>query len=400
MKILMLSCSTGEGHNAAGEAVREAMKKRGHQADLIDVMSLGGEKCRHDVSQAYIDTVKYAPWFFGFLYILGGAISGHSTLEHHSPVYWANSFLADKLASYIKWGGYDAVVCSHLYAAEILTCLRQRDRLDIPFISVGTDYTLIPFWEETACDAFAIPHRDCAAQYISRGIPESKIFPSGIPVRAEFKEALKMDVEYARQKLGLPSSGTIALLMGGSMGFGNMLKTVRHLDARLGPDEFAVVICGTNHALEQDLRHHFGGSSQIRIVGYSARIAEYMRASDIIVTKPGGITSTEAAFMKLPIVHSEPIPGCEDINRDFFRVHGMSVSGETVREQLENGWELLHNPGKREDIRRCQQFNINPLAAEDICLLTENLVTEPDRQKAVNESLLFRPARSGGEGAI
>lgn len=397
MKVLILSCSTGEGHNAAGTAVRQALIRRGHEAQMMDPMIFGGERTRHNVSQAYIDTVKYTPWFFRFIYWVGSEITNADRL---SPVYWANSLLADRLDLYIKKNEFDAVVCSHLYPAEIVSYLKNKGRYDKPFISIGTDYTLIPFWEETSCDAFVIPHRDCEAQYISRGIPEEKLFPTGIPVRQGFYEALAITQEEARKELGLPTSGSIVLVMSGSMGYGNVVEAVRKMDSTLEADEFAVVICGTNKKLEEDLRKHFPKSPQIRIVGYSKKIALYMRASDLIFTKPGGITSTEAAFMELPIVHSAPIPGCEEANRDFFRGHGMSVTGATIEEQLEAGRELLRSPKKRHWIRNAQAYNVGRQSAEDVCRLLETMVSDPDRQRAVNLALLWRPGRARGEGAL
>ena len=127
MKVLILSCSTGEGHNAAGTAVRQALIRRGHEAQMMDPMIFGGERTRHNVSQAYIDTVKYTPWFFRFIYWVGSEITNADRL---SPVYWANSLLADRLDLYIKKNEFDAVVCSHLYPAEIVSYLKNKGRYD------------------------------------------------------------------------------------------------------------------------------------------------------------------------------------------------------------------------------------------------------------------------------
>ena len=157
MKILILSCDTGEGHNAAGKAVKEAAELRGHNVDMIDMFLLSGKKASHAVGGAYVNIVKHTPRLFGFIYKVGMLI----TSDHRkSPVYYANALMAKKLSAYIAKHGYDAVVTPHLYPAETLTYLKKKGLLQIPAIAVETDYTCIPFWEETELDYYVTPHED------------------------------------------------------------------------------------------------------------------------------------------------------------------------------------------------------------------------------------------------
>ena len=165
MKILILSCNTGEGHNSAGKAVMEAALLRGHEVEFMDLMLLGGKTVSHMVGGAYISIVRHIPAFFSLLYKVGGLISSST---RKSPVYYANSLLAGRLDRYIKEHSFDLILTPHLYAAEVLTCLKHRGLLSVPVIAIGTDYTCIPFWEETDCDCYIVPQKDLLGELIHK----------------------------------------------------------------------------------------------------------------------------------------------------------------------------------------------------------------------------------------
>lgn len=191
MKILILSCNTGEGHNAAGRAMKERLIYDGHEAVMLDYMQLAGKHTSAIVGQAYVKTAKNVPWFFSFLYKLGGKISSS---KHKSPVYFANKFMAKHLQAYLDVHDFDAVVMPHLFPAETITYMKRHNMLDLPTVAVCTDYTCIPFWEETECDYYIIPHEELTEEFVLRGIPKEKLLPYGIPVGMAFatKEIRKM----------------------------------------------------------------------------------------------------------------------------------------------------------------------------------------------------------------
>jgi processive 1,2-diacylglycerol beta-glucosyltransferase len=217
VKILILSCNTGEGHNAAGHAVEEAALARGHEVNFVDAMQLGKRHTSRLISGLYIGIVKHLPWFFGFIYKLGMLISNR---HFKSPVYWANAKLAKPLASLIEEGNYDIVVMPHLYPAETITYMKKHNMLPVKAIAIGTDYTCIPFWEETNCDYYVIPHEDLVDEYIKRGVPKEKLLPYGIPVRRSFTKHTPKDI--ARRKCHLDADAPTFLIMSGSMGFGKL----------------------------------------------------------------------------------------------------------------------------------------------------------------------------------
>ena len=369
MKILILSCNTGEGHNSAGKAVMEAALLRGHEVEFMDLMLLGGKTVSHMVGGAYISIVRHIPAFFSLLYKVGGLISSST---RKSPVYYANSLLAGRLDRYIKEHSFDLILTPHLYAAEVLTCLKHRGLLSVPVIAIGTDYTCIPFWEETDCDYYVIPHEDLIDEFAKRGVPREKLLPWGIPVRQNFMK--EWDKREARKICHIPQESKSYLVMGGSMGFGKIQIFVLELARRMEADENMVVICGNNKKLETLLKRELVHRKNVRVLGYTDQVAAYMAACDVIFTKPGGLSSTEAAVMGIPMVHTNPIPGCETKNVEFFQKHGMSIGKRSFVGQVRAGEKLLEREKLRVEMQEAQKKNSRPEAAERICKLLEELI--------------------------
>lgn len=371
MKVLILSSSTGGGHNAAGEAIKEALLSAGHEAVFMDMFCLKNERTARMVGQAYINTARSLPHVFGLLYRIGSLISSS---RRKSPVYYANRLMGKRLLTYLEEHPCDAIVMPHLFPAETITALKKKHR-DMPVcVAVATDYTCIPFWEETDCDYFIIPHADLAEEFISRGISPDKLIPLGIPVRSAFHPV--SDKAEAKLKLHLLPDKPAYLIMSGSMGFGKIhlfaLELVRHLKE----GEQVIIICGSNKKLKRTLKKMFFHTPGVHIIGYTDRVADFMAACDVIYTKPGGLTSTEALTMQIPIVHTAPIPGCENKNRDFFVSRGMSVAAQHIHTQIRQGRLLVDNEAVRNGMLAAQMSNNNPDAAWQICRFLEECTAQ------------------------
>lgn len=377
MNILILSCNTGEGHNAAARAMEECARERGHEVCLVDMMSLVGKRVSKFVGGGYIHVAKNAPLLFGTAYQLGRFVS---SAKRKSPVYYANALVAKALAAYLEEHKTDIIITPHLYPAETVTYMKRKGRLLVKIIAVATDYTCIPFWEETECDYYIVPHEDCVREFAKRGIPTEKLLPYGIPVSAVFEK--RVSKKRTRKKLKLPVDGNLYLIMSGSMGFGKVKLFSRELAARIEKEDHIVIVCGNNEALRGSLQKKFEGNEQVRVIGFTKHVADYMSAADVIYTKPGGLSSTEALMKNLPIVHTAPIPGCETRNRIFFRRHGIAVSASEILVQIHKGRELVENEQKRDYMMKKQVENMHHNAAGKIIELAEKIVAETARNEA------------------
>ncbi|HWQ06062.1 MAG TPA: glycosyltransferase [Feifaniaceae bacterium] len=361
MKVLVLSCSTGQGHNTAAAAVMEALSARGAECTLLDPFSLKREQLAKRVADAYIRNAVYAPALFGAFYKLGGLISSSNG---RSPVYWANTRYARELADYIMRGGYDAVVTSHLYPAEALTYLKRKKRLRIPFYTVMTDYTCSPFWEETRPDVCFTPGEEITALCQRRGMAKERLFEAGIPVRKQTRERLEKAA--ARERLGIPNDAPLIVVMGGSMGGGKMEALVEALLTRADGKTQVSALCGSNQPLAKRLTKRHGGEARLRVVGYTDQAALWMQACDVLLTKPGGLSSTEAAVTGVPLILTAPIPGCETCNAAYFVRHGMAERAFRPSAAAQRAISLLSDSEACQTMLRCQRNSVHANAAERI----------------------------------
>lgn len=361
MKVLILSCNTGGGHNSAAHAIAEAMAWHGGEAYVMDYLTLAGEEVSRLVGDGYVHIVKKTPLLFGMTYKLGMVVS---KITRKSLVYYVNGRMAKYLNKYLKDNPVDVLIMPHIYPSETIAYMKHKG-MKLPLtVAVMTDYTCIPFWEETDADYYIIPHESLTDVFVKRGLPKEKLIPLGIPVsRICRREISKED---AREKLGLSAEKKYILAAGGSMGAGNMSRLVECL-LKSTEDEELIVICGSNKKVEKHLKKTFGSEKRLTILGYTNQMSLYMKACDILFTKPGGLTSTEAAVSGIPIIHTEPIPGCETANRKFFGKYGMSVSGTTVKGQVQAGLRILYDEKEASKMKENQQKNINKMAADDIC---------------------------------
>ena len=361
MKVLILSCNTGQGHNSAALAVYENLKSHQVDCEFMDALLFAGKKTSNAVSKTYATIANRAPHVFGLAYRAGGIISNTKT---KSPVYFANTRYARKMYDYITGKGFDMVVTSHLFPAQTLTYLKKKYDLKVFTMAVATDYTSIPFWEETRLDYYVIPHRDLIREFCKKGIPREKLLPFGIPVSEAF--CVKTPKEEARKQLSLPAEGFEILIMSGSMGYGHMAPLMRAFLKKYGARVTLVVMGGNNKDLKESLRQKFSDYDNVRILDFTREVSLYMDSADLLYTKPGGLTSTEALVKGIPTIHTAPIPGCETKNARFFAARGLSFYAKTTAEQISYGCFLIQNPEACRAMQSAQAEHALPKAAESI----------------------------------
>ena len=360
-KVLILTCSTGEGHNSAAYALQTAFEDRGVSVELADPVSFRSDRSKQLVASLYNRTIKKAPAVFGAVYRLGDA---YSASKLPSPVYWANARYADKLKAYILEQQFDAVVCTHLYGMEAMTAAMKDPAFTVPCYGVLTDYVCIPFLDETRLTGYFVPERNAKAHLASKGIAGDSIFITGIPVGKAF--ANHPSPHSARQTLGLPQDRKLILTMTGGVGCENMEGFCARLMENLHNDAMLVVLVGRNEELKKKLDEQFGHLSTFCAVPFTKQVPLYMAACDVLISKPGGLSSTEAAVANIPQVHFHAIPGCETYNARYFAEHGMAFLAHTEQEAVNFATTLAYHPDIAEGMREMQRAFINPNAAADI----------------------------------
>ena len=371
MKVLILSRSMGGGHNAAAKAVYEALSERGVHTDLLDAAVFTEIPLVKDASSyIYVKAVQRVPKLFGCVYHIGDAIA---TPKFKSVIYYANHRGAGKMYRYIKDNGYDAVVSPHLYPIETLTYLKRRRGLTVPCFGIATDYTCIPFWEDTEMDYYFTPGEEFTEVYAAKNMPREKMLPTGIPVSGKFNR--KTEKSEAKKELDLADNKKYFLVMSGSMGAGDAFDVTRAIAEKTG--YVPLVVCGSNKELREKMEEQFSNTAVI--TGFTDKIDKYMSASEAIFTKAGGLTSTEAAVFGIPIAHINSIPGCETENIRYFTSHGMSLHNDNSEKLVIETVELVENTAEKEKMLAAQKKYINPKAAADIA---DYVISLTSRMKA------------------
>lgn len=368
MKILVLSCGTGQGHNSAAAAVREAFLRHGHDCVIADPLQFGRKHTAGVVAATYNGIIKNAPGAFGAIYKAGDLYSATGLT---SPIYFANTLYAKHLRGYIEENGFSAVVCTHLFAMEALTALKKR-RADfaVPCYGVLTDYTCIPFLAETHLTGYFIPSEELKAELAARGMEKARLFGTGIPVAHRFEEPPEKAA--AREMLSLPQDVPTVLVMSGGVGCGHLDALCRALTERATGAFVACVLTGRNEKLKAEIDAAFCDNDCVRTVAFTDKANVYMRAADVMITKPGGLTSTEAAVANVPLVHLLAFSGCETKNAAFFAAHGMAEKADDVETAADKAWELIENKDSAADMcARQRQFIPAGAADRIVALVTE-----------------------------
>jgi processive 1,2-diacylglycerol beta-glucosyltransferase len=366
MKAVLLTCSTGQGHNSAAQAVAEALEARDVSCQTADALSFLGERASAVITDAFVNIAVKTPRAFGFMYGVGEKLSEGLADRVKSPVYLANALYAENLRAYLEQNEIDLAVCPHLFPAEALTYLKRRGLARTRCFFVSTDYTCIPFLEETALDAVFVPDKTLLPQFTARGMDPARLVPAGIPVMRKFRD--KTPAAQARQALSLPEGVPVFLVMTGGEGCGNAAALTRAILARMGARDCRVLVLpGRNEELRFELETAFGADPRVRTEPFTTQVPLYMDACDVLLSKPGGISSTEAAVKNVPLVHTAPIPGCETLNAEFFSQRGMSILAPSEDEAAENAVRLAFDEGQKRRMLEAQRQYVDPCAADAVC---------------------------------
>lgn len=362
MKAVLLTCSTGQGHNSAAQAVSNALTNRGVECETLDALAFLGEHASDAIAGVFVNIAVKTPRAFGFMYHAGEFISSD---KRKSPVYYANALYAENLHRYLVDHEIDVAICSHLFPAEALTYLRRKKELTTKTYFVSTDYTCIPFLEETDMDRVFVPEKSLTSLFVRRGLPQEILDVSGIPVLDKYRYSTNQ--EDARATLDLPPDIPAYLIMTGGEGCGDPISITRKLiDRCRGMDVRAIVMTGRNAALGEALRRRFEGDPRVVTVPFTEQVSLYMDACDVLLTKPGGVSSTEAAVKGIPMIHTAPIPGCETLNAQFFAERGMSILALNSDSAADNAVRLGTDSMQRARMREAQKQYMPVDAADHI----------------------------------
>jgi processive 1,2-diacylglycerol beta-glucosyltransferase len=257
----------------------------------------------------------------------------------------------------------DAVLCTHYLPLETLSWLRQRkDGLRPLVVSIVTDFEAHALWMEPCVDLYCVATEETKARLVARGAAAEKVVATGIPISAKF--AAKTDVKAVRKALGLRDDLPVLLALGGGFGMGPLAKILAELD-RVEQIFQTVVVTGRNEELRRELASQ-DRKHPTRVLGYASNMHELMAVADLIISKPGGLTSSEVLAMGKPLFIVSPIPGQEAANSDFLLERGAAAKANRVEDLPFRLGQLLGTK-KLTQMARAAKALGRPHAAAQIC---------------------------------
>ena len=365
-----MSASVGEGHTTAAQAVCAAVEEVLPDAhcDVVDSYRYASNVFHRVASNGYIGMVKMLPALYAYIYDQAEratSVSGFKSWLHH--------YTAVNLRNLVEKAAPDVVVCTHAFPCGVMAEFKRQYPDAPPVVGVVTDFVVHPFWIHRNIDAYAVATSAMRQALLSRGVAADRITVTGIPIDARF--GIPASRRSLRRTLGIEPDKTTVLLMGGGLGIGPLEKAMIAID-RLQHVVQTVVVVGKNAALERRLRDT---ARELRrrpyVVGFVANVFDYMRAADLLVSKPGGMTSSEALAAQLPLIMLRPLPGQEERNTRYLEDRGVGIRVESSKELAQALNRLLGAPLMLDRMRKAAGELAKPHAAAAVASIIDSLAS-------------------------
>lgn len=319
----MLSVSAGAGHVRAAEALRQcaAAEFPGVEALHLDVMDYASSAFRKLYTDAYIRLVNKHPALWGMLYQVTSDARSDATLNkmRRSIERMNTRALRRRIDEFAP----HAIVCTHFLPAEILMHEIRRGRLDVPVWVQVTDFDLHRMWVIPRMTGYFAANDEIGFRMRTLGMDGAAVHVVGIPIVPAFAQRLPR--ELCAAEIGIDPRRRTLLLMGGGAGVGHLDQVAQSL-LTLDHDFQLIVLAGRNAAaleLLQALAQQYPG--RLFPHGFTNQVERLMACADLVITKPGGLSTSECLAMGAPMIVHSPIPGQEERNADYLLEQGVAL---------------------------------------------------------------------------
>jgi processive 1,2-diacylglycerol beta-glucosyltransferase len=365
MKVLVIYATAGAGHRKAAEAVYNGLKEMTNHRDplvtLVDSLDYTSPFYKTLYSGTYTFLITQVPWLWGIIFVLidirwlGWLVNCMRRFQNY-----LNGRL---LVRFLEKEQFDCIISTHFFPNEVAAHLKKSKKISSRIISVITDYDVHTIWLADTIDKYTVATNWTKEKLKSLGVSEDKIAVTGIPTDAKFSKP--RDVAGLKQKLGLQPNVFTALIATGSFGIGPIGEIVEAVgdDA----DIQIIVVCGHNKDLYARLKQKEKGL--VKIFGLVNNMDELMAVSDVMVTKPGGLSISEALVVGLPMIFFNAIPGQETNNIKVLKQSGVGLSDCSVAEIAQALKQFSSSPADLQAAKEKAKALGKPSAVKDIISL-------------------------------
>ncbi|HEV2211614.1 MAG TPA: glycosyltransferase [Verrucomicrobiae bacterium] len=363
MRVLIATVTAGAGHVAAAAALEEAWRawRPRDVLERLDLVKFFSTLHRKIVSDGYVKLVEHAPELWGMMFAKTDSPKRAERLNQLKRLLPSNS--RTRFARHLRQFQPDAVLCTHYFPLETLSLLRRKpDGLRPLVASIVTDFEAHALWMEDCVDLYCVAAAQTRARLIARGAAADRVIATGIPISARFSN--RAEPKAVRKMLGLRDDLPVLLVLSGGFGMGPVAEIVAALD-RTQRQFQTVVVTGHNEELRRELaaqnRQH-----PTHVLGFASNMHELMAVADLIISKPGGLTTSELLALGKPLFIVSPIPGQEAANSDFLLEGGAAAKVNRV-EDLPFRLEQLLGSRALAGMARAAKGLGRPNAARAIC---------------------------------
>ncbi len=363
-KLIIIYANAGAGHRRAAEALYSEAEKRFPELEvrLFDILDYAKPIFKKSYPNTYLFMVKRCPWLWGIAFHLTNVSLLDPLLRVVRRV--NNNYNCREFIKYLQQEEPDLVLTTHFLPNEIITALKKRGVFKNKLVTCLTDYYPHAFWNSAGVDLYFVPNKDIKKKMMKSGIVGRKIKTMGIPVHEQF--LMKPDVSKLQERLQIASGKFTVLIASGGFGVGPVKELFLEIKKLSKPIQI-LIICGNNAQLQEELTRLAKDSiHSVKIYGFVENMDELMAVSDLLISKSGGLTTTEAMIKGLPLISYKPIPGQETANSRFLIRHGAGLKALTPREARFLLMELIDNPQKLSYLQNNIAKLGNPKAAYEI----------------------------------
>ncbi|MBN1913443.1 MAG: hypothetical protein JW788_03490 [Candidatus Omnitrophica bacterium] len=360
-RIILMYISDVSGHRSAAESVERALRQVSPQAEVLSINAFNytnplSEKI---VNKLYMGVIQKMPGIWEYLYDNPRIVRKIERFKKS-----VHKFNSPKLKKLFDSFRPDVVACAQAFPCGMVADYKKARGLKLPLVAILTDYIPHAYWIYDNVDYYVVPSMEVAGHLAAKGVPEEKIKPFGIPFDPKFNEPV--DKRLVFKKTGLDDSLPTVLIMGGGHGLGPINRIVDSLE-KVKKDFQEVIVAGINKRLYKSLKNKLKQCrKRVLLLGYVNNIHELMSISDLIITKPGGVTTAEALVKNLPMVIVRPIPGQEASNTDFLVKKKAALKIDEIGGIGRVVSDLLDCPDKLSQLRSSAAAISKPRASLDI----------------------------------
>lgn len=375
MKVLIFAVSAGGGHMRASEALKQyiLINDNSSSVKIIDTIKFINPILDKVLIGGYLKTLKKSPFLFGKLYNHTESYTSLSAVSNRF-----NKIIAERTLPKIYDFNPDIIVSTHPFPNEMLSILKSKYKLNIPVISILTDYAPHNFWLHSGIDTYIVSNDDMVDEMISRGIDKDSVFSFGIPVDPSFMQ--KYNKKSVFKQLAFNTQSPTILIMGGSLGIGNIPNIYCDI-CKSDKDIQIIVLTGNNKKLYSTLTQLSKSyNKKTLVLGYTKEVSKYMQCCDLLITKPGGITITEAIISNIPMALFCPIPGQEEKNANFLLKHGLAINCEDFPSYKDAITYIFSNPSIIQNMKlNCSKYS-KPNSGNDIYHFIRKIISAEKAQ--------------------